>query len=179
MRTDFKTFVGLDVHKDSIAIAYADADFGQPPRFLGTTRYSVISLTKALAKLGQPAELSVCHEAGPCGYGLVRSLRQKGYATDVIAPSRVARQPADRIKTDRRDALLLARLLRSAELTPIVVPEPKDEAIRDLVRTREDAMHDRGRERQRLRSFFAPTRSFVHRPAVGTNTSVVFVQDQV
>jgi len=113
----------------------------------------VISLTKALGKIGKPEELSLCHEAGPCGYGLVRSLRQKGYATQVIAPSRVARQPADRIKTDRRDALLLARLLRSDELTPIVIPEPKDEAIRDLVRTREDAMHDRGRARQRLRSF--------------------------
>jgi transposase len=93
MRSDYKVFIGLDVHKDSIAIAYADADFTQAPRFLGTTRYSVISVTKALAKLGKPAELSVCHEAGPCGYGLVRALREGGYATDVIAPSRVARQP--------------------------------------------------------------------------------------
>jgi transposase len=101
MRTDFKTFVGLDVHKDSIAIAYAEADFRQPPRFLGTTGYSVISLTKALAKLGEPGELSVCHEAGPCGYGLVRSLRKRGYATEVIAPSRVPRRPGDRIKIAR------------------------------------------------------------------------------
>ena len=136
MRANFKAFVGLDVHKDSIAIAYANANFGETPRFLGTTPYSVISLTKALAKIGKPAELSVCHEAGPCGYGLVRALRERGYATEVIAPSRVPRKPGDRIKTDRRDALLLARLHRSAELTPIVVPEPKDEAIRDLVRTR-------------------------------------------
>ena len=98
MRADIKTFVGLDVHKDSIAIAYANADFGEPPRFLGTTGYSVISLTNALAKLEKPAELSVCHKAGPCGCGLVRSLRHRGYATEVIARSRVARQPADRIK---------------------------------------------------------------------------------
>ncbi len=153
MRTDYKTFVGLDVHKDSIAIAYADADFTQAPRFLGTTGYSVISLTKALAKLGEPKELSVCHEAGPCGYGLVRSLRKRGYATEVIAPSRTPRRPADRIKTDRRDALLLARLHRSGDLTPIIIPDPKDEAVRDLVRTREDAMHDRQRARLRLRSF--------------------------
>jgi hypothetical protein len=62
MRTDFKTFVGLDVHKDSIAIAYADADFGQAPRFLGTTGYSVISLTKALATLGEPKELSLASQ---------------------------------------------------------------------------------------------------------------------
>jgi transposase len=115
MRADFKTFVGVDVHKDSIAIAYADADFTQAPRFVGTTGYSVISLTKALAKLGKPGELSVCHEAGPCGFGLVRSLGERGYATEVIAPSRVPRRPADRIKTDRRDALLLARLHRSGE----------------------------------------------------------------
>lgn len=153
MSANIKAFVGLDVHKDSIAIAYADADSRERPRFLGTTPYSVISLTKALAKIGKPAELSVCHEAGPCGYGLVRALRERGYATEVIAPSRVPRKPADRIKTDRRDALLLARLHRSAELTSIVVPEPKDEAIRDLVRTREDALRDRQRARLRLRSF--------------------------
>jgi transposase len=150
---NIKAYVGLDVHKDSIAIAYAEADCRKPPRFLGTTPYSVISLTKALGGLGKPEQLSVCHEAGPCGYGLVRALRARGYATEVIAPSRVARQPADRIKTDRRDALLLARLHRSGELTPIVVPDPKDEAVRDLVRTREDAMRDRQRARLRLRSF--------------------------
>jgi transposase len=103
VRADIKTFVGLDVHKDSIAIAYTDADFGQAPRFLGTTGYRIISLTIPLAKLSKAGELSVCHEAGPCGYGLVRSLQQRGYVTEVIAPSRVPRRPADRIKTDRRD----------------------------------------------------------------------------
>ncbi len=153
MSANIKAFIGLDVHKDSIAIAYANAESREPPRFLGTTPYSVISLTKALAKIGKPAQLSVCHEAGPCGYGLVRALRERGYTTEVIAPSRVPRKPGDRIKTDRRDALLLARLHRSAELTAIVVPEPKDEAIRDLVRTREDALRDRQRARLRLRSF--------------------------
>ena len=76
------------------------------------------------------------HEAGPLGYGLVRALRKPGYVTEVIAPSQVARHPADRIKTDRRDALLLARLHRAGELTAIVVPEPADEALRDLVRAR-------------------------------------------
>jgi transposase len=153
VKANIKAYVGLDVHKDSIAIAYAEADCRNPPRFLGTTPNSVISLTKALGKLGKPEELSLCHEAGPCGYGLVRALRDRGYVTDVIAPSRVARQPADRVKTDRRDALLLARLHRSGELTPILVPDSKDEAVRDLVRTREDAMRDRQRARLRLRSF--------------------------
>jgi transposase len=149
-----KFYVGLDVHKDSIAIAYAQsASREAPPRFLGTTRHSLISLTKALANLGSPSELNLCYEAGPCGYGLVRALRQRGYACEVIAPSRVARHPADRVKTDRRDALLLARLHRAGELTAIRIPEPEDEAIRDLVRTRADMVGEQRRARQRLRSF--------------------------
>lgn len=149
-----KFYVGLDVHKDSIAIAYAQAaSREEEPRFLGTTRHSLISLTKALANLGAPSELNLCYEAGPCGYGLVRTLRQRGYTCDVIAPSRVPRRPADRVKTDRRDALLLARLHRAGELTAIRIPEPEDEAIRDLVRTRADMVGEQRRTRQRLRSF--------------------------
>jgi transposase len=145
-----KLYVGLDVHKDSIAIAFATAHSRSDPQFVGTTRYSVISLSKALSKLGEPSQISICHEAGPCGYGLVRALREQGYHCEVVAPSRVARRPADRIKTDRRDALLLARLHRAGELVPVTVPEPQDEAIRDLVRAREDAVTD---VRQRLKSF--------------------------
>ena len=149
-----KFCVGLDVHKDSIAIAYAEAaSRHEEPRFLGTTRHSLISLTKALGKLGPPSVLDLCYGAGPCGYGLVRGLRQRGYTCDVIAPSRVARHPADRVKTDRRDALLLARLHRAGELTAICVPAPEDEAIRDLIRTRSDMVDERRRARQRLRSF--------------------------
>jgi len=148
-----KLYVGLDVHKDSIAIAFATARSRSDPQFVGTTRYSVISLTKALSKLGTPSDISICHEAGPCGYGLVRALREQGYQCEVVAPSRVARRPADRIKTDRRDALLLARLHRAGELVPVTVPEPQDEAIRDLVRAREDAVSDLRRVRQRLKSF--------------------------
>ncbi|MFM0705076.1 IS110 family transposase [Paraburkholderia sediminicola] len=146
-------YVGLDVHKDSIAIAFARAHSRDDPQFVGTTRNSVISLTKALSRLGKPSELSICHEAGPCGYGLVRALREQGCRCDVIASSRVARRPADRIKTDRRDALLLARLHRAGELVPVAIPEPQDEAIRDLVRAREDAVNDQRRVRQRLKSF--------------------------
>ncbi len=147
-------YIGLDVHKDSIAIAYTQAAARtEEPRFLGTTGYSVISLTKALKKLGKPSELNLCYEAGPCGYGLVRALRQRGYTCDVIASSRVARHPADRVKTDRRDALLLARLHRAGELTAIQIPDPEDEAIRDLVRTRSDMVGEQCRARQRLRSF--------------------------
>ena len=148
-----RVYVGLDVHKETIAIATACAGFRDAPRFVGVTRHSVVSVTKALGKLGPPSELSLCYEAGPCGYGLVRKLHERGYHCEVVAPSRVARQPADRIKTDRRDALLLARLHRAGELTPICVPSPEDEAVRDLVRTREDAVSDQRRARQRLKSF--------------------------
>ena len=148
-----KYYVGLDVHKDTIAIAYAEASSREEPRFLGTTTHRVGAVTKALSKLGEPAEFCMCHEAGPCGYGLVRELRKRGFDCVVIAPSRVARKPADRIKTDRRDALLLARLHRAGELTAIAVPDPEDEALRDLVRARDDAVHDQRQVRQRLRAF--------------------------
>jgi transposase len=148
-----KLYVGLDVQTDSIAIAFARAHSKDDPQFVGTTRYSVISLTKALSKLGTPSDIDICHEAGPCGYGLVRALREQGYHCEVVAPSRVARRPGDRIKTDRRDALLLARLHRAGELVPVTVAEPQNEAIRDLVRAREDAVNDLRRVRQRLKSF--------------------------
>lgn len=119
-----KYYVGLDVHKDTIAIAFAEAGSRGEPRFLGTTTHRVSAVTKALSKLGEPTAFCTCHEAGPCGYGLVRELRARGFDCVVIAPSRVARKPADRIKTDRRDALLLARLHRAGELTAIAVPDP-------------------------------------------------------
>src|SRR5665213_1164765 len=153
MEVAAKYYVGLDVYKDTIAIAYAEADSREEPRFLGTTTHRVGSVTKALSKLGEPEHFTVCHEAGPCGYGLVRELRKRGFSCVVIAPSRVARKPADRIKTDRRDALLLARLHRAGELTAIAIPEPDDEALRDLVRAREDSVHDQRQVRQRLRAF--------------------------
>lgn len=146
-------YIGLDVHKDSIAIAAAKANSRAQPTFIGTTQYSPKQIRKALCKVGTPSEMRLCHEAGPCGYGLARELEVLGIACDVIAPSRVARQPADRIKTDRRDAVLLARLHRAGELTPVIIPDPNDEAMRDLVRAREDAVNARRRARQQLAAF--------------------------
>jgi len=151
-RTSF--FVGLDVHKDTIAIAAAKANSREEPRFVGTTAYSVRQVEKALASSGcAPQEMSIAYEAGPCGYGLYRELAARGFCCAVVAPSKVARRPADRIKTDRRDALLLARLHRSADLVAIVVPDPVDEAVRDLVRARDDAVRARTRCRQQLSAF--------------------------
>ena len=152
--TDIVThYVGLDVHKDTIAIAYAKANQRTKPVFIGTTEYSPGKIKRAVSKLGKPDQLKICYEAGPCGYGLARELQKLSFDCQVIAPSKVARQPGDKVKTDRKDALLLARLHRAGELTPVTVPDLRDEAIRDLVRAREDAVVARRRAQQQLQAF--------------------------
>ena len=93
-------YVGLDVHKHTIAIAAAQANSRARPTFIGTTQYSPKQIRKALRSIGTPTEMRLCHEAGPCGYGLARELHALGIDCEVIAPSRVARRPADKIKTD-------------------------------------------------------------------------------
>lgn len=154
MDQSIRFFIGLDVHKDSIAIAAAPAQSRDEPRFIGTTGHSTAQVMKALSRSQcMPAELAIVYEAGPCGYGLYRELSAHGYRCEVVAPSKVPRRPADRIKTDRRDALLLARLHRSAELVPVTVPDPTDEAVRDLMRAREDAVKARHCARQQLMAF--------------------------
>src|SRR3984957_18517109 len=130
--------IGLDIHKESIAIAIADADRAAP-RFIGTINPVPAELCKAMRRVCTKENTLVVYEAGPCGYGWVRYLRKQGWACDVIAPSRITRKPSEkRIKTDRRDALLLARESRAGNLTSTVVPDERDEAIRDLTRARED-----------------------------------------
>ena len=111
------SFVGLDVHLDSIAVGSAPAG-REEPRFLGTVVPQWAALSKTLSRLGPPETLKIVYEAGPCGYTLARQLRAHGYACEVIAPAKIARAPGDRIKTDRRDALLLARAARAGELWP-------------------------------------------------------------
>ena len=145
-------FVGLDVHKETIAIAVADRGTSAP-RSLGVIRNDLDELRKALRRLGSPAQLSVCYEAGPCGYVIYRFLERLKIDCVIIAPSLIPRKPGDRVKTDRRDALALARLLRSGELTATWVPDRQHEALRDLVRAREDAVEDRLRARHRLSKF--------------------------
>ena len=146
------TFVGLDVHKDSISVATAPAD-GGPAEQVGTIPNDLTKLFRVLRKLGEPAALRCCYEAGPTGYGLVRALRSKGVDCEVIAPSRIPKLPGDRIKTDQRDAVKLARFLRSGDLTAISVPLPETEALRDLVRARSDAKADERAARHRLVKF--------------------------
>lgn len=148
---DNTRFVGLDVHAASIAAAVAETDGSVAT--LGTIPNREASIRKLIRKLGPKKELRVCYEAGPCGYVVYRQLERMGVSCEVVAPSLVPVTPGDRVKTDRRDARKLAMCLRSGVLTPVWVPDEEHEAIRDLVRAREAAKHDRQSARQRLRSF--------------------------
>ena len=143
--------IGLDVHSDSIAVGAAGAG-REPPRFVGTVAPKLPSLLKALGSVGPPEALRIVYEAGPCGYGLVRELRTRGYQCEVVAASKIPRQPGERIKTDRRDALKLASLARAGELVSVTVPDERDEALRDLSRSREDATRARLKARQQLKA---------------------------
>ena len=141
-------FIGLDVHNDSIAISIAPSDSTEVRRWgiIGGTHEHVQRFIKQIQAAHPEATLQFCYEAGPRGFPLVRFLRGLGHECIVVCPSRVPRRPGDRVKTDRRDADQLARLLRAGELTGIHVPEPEDEALRDLLRSRDQvrrAQHPR------------------------------------
>jgi transposase len=147
-------FVGLDVHKESITVAYAPEDRAAEVVSLGNIGPRQCDIDKLIRKLqSKGATLMFVYEAGPCGYWLYRYLTGKGLSCAVIAPSLIPRKAGDRVKTDRRDALTLARLMRSGDLTAIYVPSVEDEAIRDVSRGREDAVHDLKRSKLRLKSF--------------------------
>jgi transposase len=139
------TWVGLDVHARSIEAAALDVRSGElhRRRFAGESEPVVDWLTKL------PAPVSACYEAGPTGYGLYRSAQAAGIEMEVVAPSKTPRGPGDRIKSDRKDAELLVRLLSAGALTPISVPAPAFEAARDLTRAREQVRTDLARARHR------------------------------
>ena len=148
--------IGLDVHKETVAVAWAAAK--DEPEFHGNCGSSLRSvettLRKLAAKLGADfKDLKVAYEAGPTGFVLARRLTQLGLEVTVVAPSHIPRKAGERIKTDRRDALKLARLHRAGELTAVHVPDGDDEAIRDVCRARTDAVDDLRRAKLRLKSF--------------------------
>jgi transposase len=146
-------YVGLDVHKDSIDIALAEPGLDSEVRHLGQISGELGALDKSLRRLiSQGRRLHVVYEAGPCGYVIWRHLSAQGIACDVVAPSSIARPAGERVKTDRRDAMKLARLARIHELTPVRVPNLADEAIRDLVRARDDAVREQRNARHRLKA---------------------------
>lgn len=148
-------FVGLDTDSKHIDVAVAEPPPNWEVRYWGridNAPTSVERLVKRLRKAGR--DLLVCYEAGPCGYGLYRQLNGKpGVHCQVVAPSLTPRRPGDRVKTNRRDCLSLAKLLRAQELTAIWVPDATHEAMRDLVRTRGAALSDLIRCRQRIGGF--------------------------
>lgn len=147
-------FVGLDVHKDTIQISVAEGGRDGEVRPFGSISSDLHTVERAVTKLrADGAELHVAYEAGPTGFVLQRHLASMGIDCLVVAPSKMAVPQRGRQKTDRRDAELLARLLRAGELTAIHVPDALDEAIRDLCRTRSDAVDDLSRAKQRLKSF--------------------------
>ena len=147
-------FIGMDVHKDSIAVAYVAQDHGAEVASLGTIGTRQCDIDQLIRKMQSKAKhLIFIYEAGPCGYWLYRYLRQKDYDCWVVAPSLIPKKAGDRVKTDRRDAVQLARLARSGDLTAVYVPKVEDEAIRDLTRAREDTLSDRKDAKFRLKAF--------------------------
>jgi transposase len=145
-----RKYVGLDVHKATIAVAVADEGRGEVRKY-GTIRNSPEAVLKLVGKLGPAERLVCCYEAGPCGYGLQRQLAGLGAECTVVAPSLIPTRPGERVKTDQRDAAKLARLLRAGELTSVWVPDAEHEALRDLSRARAAARDARHRARQQVR----------------------------
>src|SRR4029077_4089644 len=144
----------LDVHKATVAVAVAEGGRGGEIRQGGGFENRPEILIKLAARLSKGGRrLSFCYEAGPCGYGLHRLLTGCGHDCVVVAPSLIPVKAGDRVKTDRRDAMMLAKLHRAGELTPIWIPDAAHEAMRDLVRARATAVRVLVKARQHLQGF--------------------------
>jgi transposase len=146
-------YVGLDVHADTIAVAVAESGRSGEVRSVGVVPNQEGAIRRLVQKLGGPKGLVACYEAGPTGYALYWQLTSLGVMCEVVAPTLVPVKAGDRVKTDRRDAVKLARSYRAGELTPVWVPDRSHEALRDLVRAREAAKKDQLRARHRLGKF--------------------------
>lgn len=150
---EFSKYIGLDVHKATIAVSVASGKSDEV-RYFGEIANTPDAVEKLIRQLrAEGSNLSFCYEAGPCGYGLYRQIRELGWACQVVAPSLIPKRAGDRVKTDRRDSMMLARLHRAGELTAAWVPDEAQEALRDLTRAREDMKHLQHQARQRLQAF--------------------------
>lgn len=153
-----KYYIGLDVHKETIAIAYIKSGSRGEATYQGNCSGSNAAAERALRKLAKKLgvklqELSVCYEAGPTGFVLGRRLRQLGVECVLCSPSKTERKPGEKIKTDKRDAQKLAKLYKNGDITPVRIPPELDEAVRDVCRARTDAVDDLSRSKKRLNSF--------------------------
>lgn len=154
MKKYSEAFVGFDTAKWKHAVAIAEGGRSGEVRYVGEIDSSAAAVEKLIGKLaGRHAKLHVCYEAGPTGYGLYRQVKALGHDCTVVAPSLIPKKAGERIKTNRRDAVMLARLLRAGELTSVWVPDRIHEAVRDLVRAREGAGEDLRKKRQQLMAF--------------------------
>ena len=151
-------YIGLDVHKQTVAIAYALGGSREDATYHGTCKGSVLSVERSLRRLAKQLglpfkDLKVCYEAGPTGFVLQRHLASYGIECAVMAPTKTTRKPGEKVKTDKRDARKIAREFRNGDITEVHVPPPVTEAVRDVCRARTDAVDDLSRSKQRLKSF--------------------------
>lgn len=154
MKKYSEAFVGFDTSKHKHAVAIAEGGRDGAVRFVGEVESSPEIVERVVAKLAKRyGKLQFCYEAGPTGYGLYRQLQALGHPCHVVAPALIPKKPGERVKTNRRDAVSLARLFRAGELTAVWVPDAVHEAVRDLVRARHAASEDLRRKRQQLLSF--------------------------
>jgi transposase len=151
-------YIGLDVHKESVAIAYTWAGSRQAAVYHGSCGGSNLAVERALRTLAKKLdvplkELRVCYEAGPTGFVLARRLIQLGLECVVMSPSKTERKPSEKVKTDKRDAKKIAAAFRNGDVTEVRIPPKLDEAVRDVCRARTDASDDLTRAKQRLNAF--------------------------
>lgn len=164
-----EAFVAFDTSKLRNAVAVAEGGRADEVRFIGEVDNTGVATAKLVRKLAaQYGRLTFCYEAGPTGYGLYRQIKSLGHACIVVAPSLIPQKPGDRVKTNRRDALNLAKLLRAGDLTAVWVPDERHEAMRDLSRARGAAVEDLRGKRQQVSSFLL--RHGLHYPGKKTWT---------
>ena len=151
----YPAYIGLDVHKDTIAVAVARSgrEAAQYRVEIGNTPAKIAKLVDRIHREFDGEKLLFCYEAGPCGYVLYRQLLELGHDCEVVAPSLIPKKAGDRVKTDRRDACKLAQSLRSGDLTAVWVPDQEQEAMRDLTRARGDMKGQEHQARQQLNAY--------------------------
>ena len=163
-----EVFVAFDVAKKKHAVAIAEGGRSGEVRFLGDVENSPLPIERTIKRLADRYErLHVCFEAGPTGYGLYRQVEALGHDCMVVAPALIPKRSGERIKTNRRDAVTLARLHRAGELTGVWAPDAAHEAVRDLVRAREAAADDLRRKRQQLFPSCCAIAGFTAAAAIG------------